>query len=313
MSGPHIHASTEMPPDQWRRLIDDIASAGGRSVLFTGGEPLIRCACTGLIRHAKNSGLQVTLFTNGLMVGKRLAAIKDHVDLVQVSMNGPDAATNDPIRGEGTFRAATDAVDLLVGAGVQVRIGITVMERNWPALKERFRQLVERYEGSSVNFHLGYGLCRYGRAKSIDDQLDLEEIRPELNEMVVSANRIQTPRVTRKTVNCGYCEQLVVAPDGQVYPCHLLDGTLGHIWDKPLSAWYAYLRETARLHSVDRIRGCRDCDLRNLCGGTCRVINRQETGSKWLTTCTEKERRARYRNLVRLFNENELTGVSVID
>ncbi len=313
MSGPHIDSATEMPPDQWRQLIEEIAETGGKSVLFTGGEPLIRNSCTSLIRHAKRQRLKVTLFTNGLLVGKHLDAFKNHVDLVQVSLNGPDKTTNDPIRGKGTFQAATNAVDLLVEACVPVRIGITVMEQNWPALRDRFQQLVGRYEGTGVAFHLGYGLCSHGRAKSIDDRLDLQQIRAELDDMRTLANGIQPEIIARKTVNCGYCEQLVVASDGQVYPCHLLEGALGHIWDKPIRGWHTTLSETARLHRVDKLQTCSDCDLRNLCGGTCRVINHQETGSKLISTCSKEDRNARYQNLVRMFNDSGLTAVSVID
>jgi len=312
-SGPDILADKELPLSDWKNIITGISESGGKTVLFTGGEPLVREGCPELIRHASDCGLDVTMFTNGLLVKKYLPEIQEYVDLVQVSLNGPDAETNDPIRGNGTFRAVIEAVDILVRAGVPVRIGMTAMELNWQALKSRFKGLADRYAGSGVTFHIGYGLCGFGRAKSLRDNLDLDQIRTELEEMRIYANGIQKEAITRKTINCGYCEQLVIASDGQVYPCHLLSGAMGHIFDYPLDEWYARLRIGAHEHRVDTLEICRECDLRNLCGGTCRVINQQETGSKWHTTCSIQDRSAKYRNLLQMFYRPVLTGVSLLD
>jgi len=303
MSGPGVDGSRELPTERWMRLIDDIADHGGESVLFTGGEPLLRKDCPRLMRRASTRGLQVVLFTNGLLVEKHLSELADWASLVQVSLNGPNQTSNDAIRGKGTFRRVLRAIELLLRANVPVRVGMTVMEKNWPAIKTGFPAFAERFAGTSLQFHLGYGVCNYGRATSLDDHLDLEEVRPVVDEFLSSVSKSEGRRIARKTTGCGYCEQLVVAPDGVVYPCHLLDGPLGHIDERPIGEWHAVLKETALNHQVDSVEGCMDCDLRNLCGGTCRVINEKTTGSEFVTTCSEADRAARYRNLVRLFHQ----------
>lgn len=239
---------------------------------------------------------------------KRLPAFAGAVSLVQVSLNGPDEASNDPIRGKGTFGRVMRAIELLVAAKVPVRIGMTVMERNWAAIRSGFQAFAERFAHNGVRFHLGHGVCRYGRGESLDDRLDLDEVRPIIEQFLEAANGPPGRRITRKTTNCGYCEQLVIAPDGGVYPCHLLHGVLGHIDDRPVRDWHRVLRETEERHLVHTISGCAECDLRNLCGGTCRVINEQTTGSKWITTCTSQQRAARYHNLVSLFHKSTQKG-----
>ncbi len=301
VSGPQASTSGELATDRWVRLIDDIAASGGESVLFTGGEPLLRPDCGHLMEHAASLGLGVTLFTNGLLVRRHLDAIRRSASLVQVSLNGPDAQTNDAIRGSGTFAKVLQAVDGLADAGVPVRIGMTVMERNWPAIRDLFPQFTRRFSGKPVRFHLGYGVCNYGRATELHDQLELDQIRPVLDCYLEEANGGSDRRIARRTTRCGYCEQLVIAPDGGVYPCHLLAGRLGHIDERSVGEWHQVLRELAVRHEVDHVSGCNTCDLRHLCGGTCRVINEVVTGSRWVTTCTPVERTARYRNLVRLF------------
>jgi radical SAM protein with 4Fe4S-binding SPASM domain len=111
--------------------------------------------------------------------------------------------------------------------------------------------------------------------------------------------------VTRKVPGCGYAEQLVVAPDGTVYPCHLLDGALGHIDDAPVTDILAYLGRTARAFDNEHTLGCNTCDLRSLCGGTCRVNNGKVNGSRLITTCTPEEREEKYRSIVRAYGTGE--------
>jgi radical SAM protein with 4Fe4S-binding SPASM domain len=290
-----------LPTAQWLKIIDDIAQHGGESVVFTGGEPLLREDSVQLMRHARERGLQVNLLTNGLRVKKLLPALTEAVSFVQVSLNGPDEASNDAIRGPGTFRRVIDALDALLEAGIPTRVGMTVMDMNWQAVRVGFLAFAEGYAGTPLRFHLGYGLCHFGRAEGLEDNFDLEDARPLLDSYLASVNHWEGRRITRKTTGCGYCEQLVVAPNGVVYPCHLLDGPLGLIDDRPLSAWHTTLRALALDHSVDRVEGCHSCYLRYLCGGTCRVINEKRTGSRLVTTCSEAERTARNRSLVRLF------------
>ena len=308
-SGPEAAVTGELSTPEWIRVIDAVAAAQAQTVLFTGGEPLLRDDCAALLRHAAARGLEVTLFTNGLLVEKKLPEFRGAVRLVQVSLNGPDERSNDAIRGRSTFRRAMRAIEVLVRSGTPVRIGMTVMESNWVAIRDGFREFTAGFAGADVRFHLGLGVCRHGRGAALRDGLDLEAVRREVDLLLEAANGPVGRRITRKTVSCGYCEQLVIGPDGGVYPCHLLEGRLGHVFDKPLEDWHGILRDTAARYSVDRIEGCDQCDLRHLCGGTCRVVNAQETGSAFRTTCTAHDRTARYRTLVRLFAPTKRGGL----
>ena len=65
----------------------------------------------------------------------------------RVSIDGPDAGTNDPIRGAGTFDRAMRGVELLVRHGV---LPIITMTRTWPDADDqrvlgRFREVLARH------------------------------------------------------------------------------------------------------------------------------------------------------------------------
>jgi radical SAM protein with 4Fe4S-binding SPASM domain len=118
---------------------------------------------------------------------------------------------------------------------------------------------------------------------------------------VKNENRETGPNVVQKISGCGYAEQLVIAPDGMVYPCHLLSGALGHVDDMPIKDITRYLERTAEAFSVNHRKGCSTCDLRNLCGGTCRIQDERVTGSRLITTCTPEEKLRKKRFLVRRY------------
>jgi sulfatase maturation enzyme AslB (radical SAM superfamily) len=128
-SSPYVPSDGELPVERWLRVIDDFADAGGERVLFTGGEPLVYAGCPQLLRRARQRGLDVTLFSNGILIDRYLDVIRECVDQVQISIDGPDAETNDPIRGQGSFQRAKAAVDTLLAAGVRVRISLAIAWR----------------------------------------------------------------------------------------------------------------------------------------------------------------------------------------
>jgi radical SAM protein with 4Fe4S-binding SPASM domain len=209
---------------------------------------------------------------------------------VQVSLGSPEEKSNDAIRGRKTYKTILEAIDLLLDAGVQTQICITAMEHNWQAIDSQFRAFAERYDRDSpLRFHIGYGVCDYGRGETLDDKYDHYRGLQRASSLVQEVNQEENV-ITMQKIGCGYCEQLVVGDDGTIYPCHFLEGALGHVDDKPLAEWYSIIREQAALHQVHHVKGCSDCDIRNVCGGNCRIIDAKKTGSRLTTSCTKGDR-----------------------
>ena len=60
----------ELSTDEHKRILDELADAGGLWLLFTGGEIFARADFLDIYKHAKSRGFLITLFTNG-SVGSR--------------------------------------------------------------------------------------------------------------------------------------------------------------------------------------------------------------------------------------------------
>ncbi|HLI24753.1 MAG TPA: mycofactocin radical SAM maturase [Acidimicrobiales bacterium] len=123
----------ELSTGECREVIDELARLRVFYVNIGGGEPTIRPDFYDLVDHAVDRGVGVKFSTNGTTItparAARLAAT-DYVD-VQVSLDGADAATNDAVRGEGSYAAARRAMDHLAAAGFGAfKISVVVTRHN---------------------------------------------------------------------------------------------------------------------------------------------------------------------------------------
>jgi len=302
-SSPHVDRSDELPTSRWLKLVDDFAAQGGEQVLFTGGEALMHDGCLDLMAASRQRGLHVTLFSNGLLVNRLADRIHQAVDQVQISVDGPDAESHDAIRGRNSLKHALTAVDALAERGTPTRLGMTMVPSTWHNWVEKINRLRDRYAWAPhVTFKLSYGVMAYGRGV----QINRTEVasKAEVDAFLAEVNGDMSPQITRHKSGCGYAEQLVVGPDGAVYPCHLLDGKVCHIDDMPLPQIIALLSGLLRQVDVDHVEGCRTCEIRYLCGGSCRVLGSGSTGSRLITDCTPEEKKQKYVNLAASFGRS---------
>ncbi len=297
-SGPDSPTDLELPTARWKALIEEFARADGTHLLLTGGEPLVRRDCGELLDCAKKNGLSTRILTNGLLVPKYLDVLAATLSGVQISLGSPEEKSNDLIRGKGTYKKILHALDLLVNTSLQVQVGITAMAQNWQAIEQGFLSFVERYNGTGLKFHIGMGVCQHGRGFELGNKLDTERIRFRILSLVDEANKNFSRKIIYESLSCGYCEQLVVAPDGHIYPCHLLEGVIGHIDDMPIQQFFPRIRALAKRHQVGYMETCKACDLRKACGGTCRIVNQKVTGSKFKPVCSKQDQAQKLRNLV---------------
>jgi MoaA/NifB/PqqE/SkfB family radical SAM enzyme len=144
----HTHEMLRLADVQ--RHLDDAVRLGVREYYFTGGEPFLNPDMEAILAATLAVG-PANVLTNGLLLDParcvRLKAMADASDYsldLRVSLDGYDAATNDPIRGEGTFVRILEGVRNLVAAGLNPVITVTeaCREAGTDAGKARFFELL---------------------------------------------------------------------------------------------------------------------------------------------------------------------------
>jgi MoaA/NifB/PqqE/SkfB family radical SAM enzyme len=96
------------------RIIARIRQLGARRIVFTGGDPLKRPDIAQLIRHARQSGLEVALSTTGdYLSAAFLADVGSCIDLVSLPLDGSTEEVNARTKSPGHFAAVLQALACL--------------------------------------------------------------------------------------------------------------------------------------------------------------------------------------------------------
>ncbi|WP_374582354.1 mycofactocin radical SAM maturase [Frankia sp. CiP3] len=137
----------ELTTGQLRSVVDQLAGMQVFYVNVGGGEPMTRPDFFDVLEYAVDHGVGVKFSTNGGMItpvkARRLAAL-DYVD-IQISLDGADAMTNDPVRGTGSYDRARTAMDHLAAAGFGAfKLSVVVTRHNASQL-DSFEALARDY------------------------------------------------------------------------------------------------------------------------------------------------------------------------
>jgi sulfatase maturation enzyme AslB (radical SAM superfamily) len=128
---PENHAHEMMDRATVARFLDEAAALGVREYYFTGGEPFLNREILEMTGDALARG-PVSILTNGVLLKpewcarlRELSEASPYSLDLRISIDGWDAATNDPIRGEGTFDRILWGIGNLAAAGLNPVITVT--------------------------------------------------------------------------------------------------------------------------------------------------------------------------------------------
>jgi AdoMet-dependent heme synthase len=221
---PHNHTFGFLDLDTVRRALDESARLGVKEYYFTGGEPFLNRQMVDILELTLRYG-PATVLTNGTVFKddwlRRLRAADDASPYsleFRVSIDGFDAATNDPVRGAGTFDRALAGVRQLVDHGFLpiLTVARTTDDQDDAALFEGFVRLLRS---------IGYGRPRVkilptirlgAEAERQRGYRDEERVTPEMMDgfdaaqLICDHSRIVTDR------GVFVCPILIEAPDARL-------------------------------------------------------------------------------------------------
>ncbi len=137
----------ELTTAEAEAVIDEIQRMQVFYVNIGGGEPTIRPDFWHLVDYCVSHDVGVKFSTNGSRIDSAVAARlaqSEYVDL-QISIDGADAATNDRVRGEGSFDIAVQALDHLAQAEFEDPKISVVMTRHNISQLDDLAALADRY------------------------------------------------------------------------------------------------------------------------------------------------------------------------
>lgn len=279
----------ELSTAEAKDLIDQAVEAGARTFVFTGGEPFMRRDLLEVARYSKSRGLRTTVISNGHFIrNKNVGDVAEIFDLVTISLDHVIPEYHDQHRGEGSWRRASNAIDLLLEAGVRVDVNSTLSRDGLQDVKELLQLGQTRQIGQHKivpQFPMGRGACNRNDELTPNELIHLSDrLHIAICDMAEDTQACIKPEGAynakgKRRIHCGAgLSEVSIDPEGWVYPCKLLQYPqfrTQNIRDARLADIFANnpLLGSIQGRVVDTLHPCKTCIIKNHCGGGCRGIH----------------------------------------
>lgn len=275
-----IKLEHELNADKWKSVLRDFAQEGGEFVTFTGGEPTMYDGFEEVVTYAHQLGLNVTVLSNGLLwTEEQILRMKSYIDEIQFSIDGVTEEDNAMVRGKNHFKKVVDTVCRFAKADVRTSVATTFTWENLSSA-DSYKQFVDSIKervGDRVFFKLTKKILP-GRGKALSDDENrryydqIDTIERYVDPTARYANFLEGHEPNVMIRNCGF-GGLSISSNGNVYFCNRIHEVdcFGNVIRDSLQDVLNKGKQVLNGTAVENVTPCRDCSLRYICGGDCRI------------------------------------------
>lgn len=182
--GPKKQKRRELTTKEALEKIGEFKKQGASSLVFTGGEPLLRKDIVKLVKKAKEQELFTILHTNGFLLNKGLLdKLGKWLDQINLPLDGFDEETNALTRGKGHFKKVMNCLNLLKNRKMRVVISTVATRIN--------KDFVVRISKILPDFLYKWRIFQFssqGKARKVRDKYgiskkEFERIRKETEKL----------------------------------------------------------------------------------------------------------------------------------
>lgn len=293
----------ELTVHEWCDILDKLKLSGIEGVTFTGGEVTVFKGFEEIVKYAHTIGLLVTVLSNGVLwTESKIEELHNYIDEIQISIDGYDADSYYEVRQHDGFRKAISCIEGFAKKGNKVSMAVTPLFDNLDMFIQKFEPFARKFleNHPTVFIKVNHELIR-GRELNVSEANN-REYRRKLKEMVerlypdyYSETFVLNYENKARRTNCGF-GGISIAANGDVYWCNRIH---------ELTSKHNVLREEIgdikriadvikKTTSVDNTTQCKECEIRYICGGGCRmkyegIKDAESHTGEWEYTCEGKE------------------------
>ncbi len=278
----------ELSTAEGKKLLAEIARAGFKIIILSGGEPLLRDDIFELTACARDLGMRPVFGTTGTTITEAVAhKLKEAGALrMGISLDSATAPLHDDFRQvPGSFDAAIQGMEACRAAGLPFQIHTTIVEQNY----RDFEKITDLAVELGAAGHHIFFLVPTGRGKDIEEealrQKQYEEVMHRIlkkqKDVELELKPTCAPQFMRIAKQMGmnmrfsrgclagtaYC---CILPNGVVHPCPYLPLQVGHVREMPFDRIWQEAEIFQELRRDDLGGKCGECRYKAICGG-CRA------------------------------------------
>jgi putative heme d1 biosynthesis radical SAM protein NirJ2 len=278
----------ELDTQEGKDLLSEIAKAGFKIIILSGGEPLMRKDIHELISYSASLGMRPVLGTNGTLFTAEIVKELKKSGLARagISLDSKDYRIHDDFRKQkGAWESTINAMKLCRQEGLDFQVHTTVTKRNYKEIIE----ITDFVTDLGAKAHHIFFLIPTGRGKDISDvfitgreiEEVLEKVLNKQKETKIELKPVCAPQfipMAKKMgldlrfqrgclAGTGYC---CVLPNGDVHPCPYLPVKVGNVRKEKFSHLWKNSDVFVRLRSLEYSGSCGPCANKSSCGG-CRA------------------------------------------
>ncbi|MEM7583365.1 MAG: radical SAM protein [Acidobacteriota bacterium] len=277
----------EMSTEQACEVIDQIVASGCLYLVITGGDPMVRKDFPQIYRYAKEQGLIVTVFCDGILVTPEMIELFQQFPPfnIDISVYGATAETYERVtRIPGSFRHFLRGIDRLIEGGIRFSLKTVLMTLNKHELDD-MRQAAAKL---GVKFRVDSAIfpcLPNGDHEPLDlrveprEAVELELSDPDtLRQWVDYATDRQDQPVSDSLYQCGAgVTNFYIDPMGFASPCLMTTHNRYSVPERGFAELWQ--RELVQLRSKKPRAEytCNSCEMKLACTG-CPAFNLQENG-----------------------------------
>lgn len=257
---------------EYKKLLEDIRELGCMGVLLTGGEPLLHKDFFEIAFYAKQIGLMVDIYTNGLYMNDTMMdrLLELWPNSISFSFYGGNAKDHDSITGvPGSFEKSLKTMMMCKCSGLDTFIKTVVMKQNYKGYEELLKL------GRRLNIRVMSSLTvmptHQGKPAEAYRLMDLEKYKEILElEYQYGLHGKNPVEGEREDYICASgLDALSVNPWGDIYACNANPILLGTVRDDDIRTIWKSSRKLQNIRKMKfhQVSGrCGTCADKNWCG-----------------------------------------------
>ncbi len=278
----------ELSTSEAKKMIEEIARAGFKVMIFSGGEPLMRPDIYELVSHAAAQGLRPVFGSNGTLITPEVAVLLKEAGAcaMGISVDSLDPVKHDQFRGlPNAFDLTMAGIDACRQAGLPFQLHTTVVDWN----RDEVCDITDFAVEAGAIAHYIFFLIPVGRGlyieetglKVLENERLLQDIMRKADQVPIDVKPTCAPQFTRVAkqldvetrfsrgclAGLTYC---VVGSEGIVRPCAYMMEEAGDVRTTPFDEIWKNSPVFEHLRTQEYGGACGTCDYRDGCGG-CRA------------------------------------------